>query len=105
MYYVYVIRSESSNKIYIAQTRDLIIRVDQHNDPNNDFSKFTKQNKGPWNLVYKEEFATRKEALIREKYLKSSRGRYYLKKFLGSSVVRPKRRTEGGYRNDNEIPG
>ena len=88
MFYVYVIRSESSNKIYIGQTRDLDNRVDQHNDPNNDFSKFTKQNKGPWSLVYKEEFATRKEALIREKYLKSSRGRHYLKKFLGSSVGR-----------------
>jgi putative endonuclease len=63
MFYVYIIKSESSGKTYIGQTSDLEKRLGQHNDPDNNFSRYTKQNKGPWKLVYKEEVATRLEAL------------------------------------------
>ncbi len=82
MFYVYVIQSRSSDKIYIGQTIDLEKRIRQHNDPENNFSLYTKKNKGPWELVYKEDVATRRDALRREKYLKSSRGRSYIKAFL-----------------------
>jgi len=78
MFYVYVIKSETSDKTYIGQTSDLEKRLKQHNDPGNNFSKYTKQNKGPWKLVYKEEVATRSEALRREKFLKSGKGRELL---------------------------
>ena len=88
MYYVYVIRSETSNKIYVGQTIDLEKRLKQHNDPDNDFSSYTKQNMGPWKLFYKEEAGTRSEALKREKFLKSGKGREFLKLLLGSSVGR-----------------
>ncbi len=88
MFYVYVIRSESSNKIYIGQTSDIYKRLKQHNDPNNNDSKFTKQNKGPWKLIYKEEAVSRSEALRREKILKSGKGREFIKTFLGSSAGR-----------------
>jgi len=89
VFFVYVIKSDSTDKIYIGQTSDLEKILKQHNDPDNDFSKYTKQNKGPWRLVYKEEFPTRKEALNRGKYLKSSRGRSYIKICLGRLVVCP----------------
>jgi len=81
MCYVYVIKSESSNKIYIGQTADIDKRLKQHNDPYNNYSKYTKQNKGPWKLIYKEEVASRSEALGREKFLKSGKGREFIKKF------------------------
>ncbi len=42
---------------------------------------FTVKQRGPWNLIYKEEFDTRIEAMRREKELKSSRGREFLKQF------------------------
>ncbi|MEW6570331.1 MAG: GIY-YIG nuclease family protein [Nitrospirota bacterium] len=88
MFYVYVVRSESSKKIYIGQTSDLDRRLKQHNDPCNDFSEFTKKNKGPWKLLYKEVAATRADALRREKFLKSGQGRNFIKLLLGSSAGR-----------------
>jgi predicted GIY-YIG superfamily endonuclease len=35
-----------------------------------------------WILIYKEEFSTRQEALVREKQLKSYRGREFVKKCI-----------------------
>lgn len=83
MYYVYIIKSESTGKIYTGQTSDLEKKLRQHNDPDNNLSKYTKQNKGTWKLIYKEELFTRAEAIKREKFLKSGKGRSCLKKIPG----------------------
>ncbi|MBT9175431.1 MAG: hypothetical protein DDT22_01112 [candidate division WS2 bacterium] len=86
MFTVYAILSESTNKIYIGQTIDLKIRLMQHNSRNeNHLGKFTKQNKGTWELIYKEEYSTRTEALKREKQLKSFRGREFIRNIIKQS--------------------
>ena len=36
----------------------------------------------PFEIIYKEQFATEQEAIAREKYFKSSAGRRYLKKMV-----------------------
>lgn len=84
MFTVYVIRSQSTGKIYIGQTLDLTKRLARHNGflPVKKTS-FTARNKGPWMIVYKKNYDSRKEALKREKYLKSHHGRNYLKELLG----------------------
>jgi putative endonuclease len=89
MFYVYGIQSEVTGKLYTGQTEDIEKRLRQHNDPSNDFSEYTKHNKGPWRLLYKEEIITRFDALKREKFLKSGKGRQYIKRLLlGSSAGR-----------------
>ncbi len=82
MYYAYVVRSESTGKIYIGQTEDKDKRLRQHNDINFDRRSYTKLNKGPWKLVYQEQYETREEALRREKYLKSHHGRDWLRNVM-----------------------
>ena len=79
-YYVYVIKSKSSGKIYIGQTKNLDQRLKRHNEllPSKNKS-YTKINKGSWKLVYEEVFRNRKEALKREKQLKSYQGRKFIK--------------------------
>lgn len=83
MFNVYVLRSESTGRIYIGHTKDYEKRTKRHNQelPLNKKS-YTYKNKGPWLLVYKEEFKTRVEAKKREKQLKSYRGREYIKKVI-----------------------
>ncbi len=76
MYYVYIIYSNTVNKKYIGQTDDFERRLNEHN--NGLLGTFTK-NKGPWKLVHLEEFETRSQAMIREKYLKSGVGREWIK--------------------------
>ncbi len=62
---VYVITCRQG-KYYIGYTEDLRKRLGQHNEG---LSKWTKRY-DDWKVVYKEEYATRTEALKREKYLK-----------------------------------
>jgi putative endonuclease len=83
MFTVYEIISKSTNKIYIGQTMDIELRLRQHNGLENGCrSKYTKQNKGPWILLYSEDHKTRTEALKREKQLKSYRGRESIKNLI-----------------------
>jgi len=79
MYYTYVIKNEK-NKIYIGNTNDLEKRKKRHNKilPNKKTS-FTSKNKGQWEYLHIEKFETRKEAVIREKQLKSYQGRLFIK--------------------------
>ncbi len=78
MYYVYAIYNPKHNKFYIGQTKDLDLRVMLHNDKI--FTKsYTAQFDGEWVLIYREEVKDRKSALIREKQLKSYRGREFIK--------------------------
>jgi len=56
-------------------------RLGQHN---NGITKSTK-NRGPWEIVLREEFDTRSEAMQRERFLKSGQGRVELKKILVSA--------------------
>jgi putative endonuclease len=76
---VYVLKSLTTGKLYIGQTQDLETRVSSHN---NGLSPYTK-NRGPWALVYKEEFSTRSEAMVRERFLKTGKGREFLKRQIG----------------------
>jgi putative endonuclease len=77
-FFVYVIQSHSTGKVYIGQTSDLRTRLQQHNDPGYRVTLFTKRNPGPWKLVHQEEFATRAEAMKRERQLKSGGVRRWL---------------------------
>ena len=83
MFWVYVIVNELGKK-YTGQTNDLEIRLKRHNgELASKSGSFTKINRGPWKLIYKEALESRKAALEREMYLKSHSGREWLKKVLG----------------------
>ena len=80
MFTTYVIKSVSTDKIYIGQAEDFEKRLKRHNkELSYNKKSYTAKNKGPWKLVYKEVFKTRTEALKREKYLKSHVGRDYIR--------------------------
>ena len=74
MFNVYILRSISTNKRYIGQTQDIDKRLADHNEGN---SRYTK-NRGPWVLIYSEKCSSRSEAMSREKFLKSGKGRDFL---------------------------
>jgi putative endonuclease len=83
MYFIYVLLNLDSGRYYTGHTADLTQRVGQHNQG---LTKSTK-NRGCWELIYKEEFATRAEAMRREKYLKSGKGREELRARLGRPLL------------------
>lgn len=79
MFTVYAVYNSKHNKIYIGQTIDIIERIKLHNDHSFKLS-YTSRFDGEWKLIYSEEIVSRNQALIREKQLKSYRGREFIKK-------------------------
>ncbi|MBI3231862.1 MAG: GIY-YIG nuclease family protein [Candidatus Doudnabacteria bacterium] len=77
MFCVYVLKSQRNGKRYVgSSSKSAGERVTEHNAGSN---VFTRQN-GPWILIHQEVFATKSEALRREKFLKSGQGRKWLDK-------------------------
>ena len=74
MIIVYVIRSLKFNYRYVGITINLSDRLARHNAGKN---KSTKK-RGPFELIYLENYSTYKEARTREKFLKSGIGRKFL---------------------------
>lgn len=87
-YCVYAIVNKDNNKIYIGQTSNLEKRLKQHNQQIENLSKYTKKFSGEWKLFYKEVLKSRKEAIKREKQLKSYQGRLFLRKLLDPWLTR-----------------
>jgi putative endonuclease len=69
-FFVYILRGERTGHLYTGYTKNVTQRLGQHSEG---LTKSTK-NRGPWKLVHPEEFATRAEAMRREKFLKSGQG-------------------------------
>jgi len=75
MYYVYVLQSLKDFKFYVGYTDDLKRRKVEHDKGLVTSTK----NRRPLLLVYYEAGLNQRDALHREKYLKSSWGKRYLK--------------------------
>ena len=71
MYYVYVIHviQCDEGKYYIGSTSDVKKRIREHNAG---LSKWTSRYNN-WKLVHLEQFTTRREALIRERFIKKQK--------------------------------
>lgn len=80
MYYVYILKSLKTGKLYIGHTDNIARRLDEHNTSRG--GTYTRQN-GPWKLIYSENHPDRSSAANRERYLKSTRGSQEKKKLAG----------------------
>jgi len=67
---VYILRSKKDGTIYVGQTNNIWKRIEKHNKGQ---VKSTKH-RIPLELIYKENYATRREAMFREWKLKSVSG-------------------------------
>jgi putative endonuclease len=78
MHFVYILISQKDNNFYIGFTNDLERRIKQHN---NGQVASTKPRR-PFKLFHLEGFATKEEAVKKEKYYKSGLGREKLKSMM-----------------------
>jgi len=81
MFTVYVLHNQNLDKIYVGYTSDIDKRLFAHNHEDN--KGWTKKFQ-PWKIIYSEKFETKSEAMIREKQLKSSRGREFIREYISS---------------------
>jgi putative endonuclease len=87
---VYILQSESNNRFYIGSATDAEVRLAEHQRGHTRSTR----GRGPWILVYREEFDTIVEARRRERQLKSWKSHRSIQQLVDSSnkrleVVRP----------------
>jgi putative endonuclease len=75
MYYVYVLQSLEDSEFYTGFTIDLNHRIKEHNSRKGSSTK----HRAPLKLVYFEWCISKKDAIAREKYLKTGKGKQYLR--------------------------
>ncbi len=75
---VYVLRSDKEDYVYVGMTGNLERRIKQHNSGKVVSTKHYK----PFKIIYSEDCPDGTTARAREKYLKSSAGKNYLRFIL-----------------------
>lgn len=82
-YYTYALKSDSDNKWYTGYTKNLKLRLEQHNKKLVDSTK----KRGKMTLIYFEACLNQQDATSREKYLKTYLGKLFLKNRLKSYLT------------------
>jgi putative endonuclease len=81
MWFTYALQSKRDGWLYIGMTSDVNRRLQEHN---RGYNRST-WSRVPFVLFYVEQCASRTEAREREKYLKSGKGREFLRVRLAGS--------------------
>ncbi|MFC1612338.1 GIY-YIG nuclease family protein [Patescibacteria group bacterium] len=81
-YYVYILLSLKDGMLYTGYSTNLKKRIEYHNKGLNTSTK----NRRPLKLVYSEAYINKQDAQLRERFLKSGRGREVLKKQLQNTL-------------------
>ena len=77
-FFIYILYSLTKDKFYIGFTSNLEERIIRHNQKSKGFTG----NTNDWKMMYSESFATKSEALAREKQIKSWKSRSKIQELL-----------------------
>jgi len=91
MFHVYVLQSARDGSHYVGSCCNITRRLGEHNSGTSSYTK----GRRPWNVIYTEQFGTRSEAMKRERFLKSGKGRIELKAILSREMQTVLRHVEG----------
>lgn len=78
MFYVNILKSIASNRLYIGKTADLKVRFSEHNSGQNASTKSYR----PWEIIFYEVYVTKSDADRREKFLKTTQGHQAIHRML-----------------------
>ncbi len=84
-YVVYILEDQQDKTWYIGFTTDLKQRLRDHRAKHSPYTS----KKGCMELIYAELYLDKKDALGREKYLKSGSGHRFIKKQLKNYLAQP----------------
>jgi putative endonuclease len=80
-YYVYIIQSHKDGTYYVGSTQDIQARLARHNQGRSNYTR----NRGPWKVVYFEEFSKRTHAVKQEQTIKNRKRRDYIESLVRAS--------------------
>ena len=79
---LYVLKSASSGKFYIGSALNLDRRLEEHQRGHSLYTK----DRGPWELVYREDYATLPEARDSERQIKSWKSHRSVQELIDKAV-------------------
>ena len=82
MFYIYILQSKADGRLYTGYTSNLRRRLNEHESGNVESTR----NRRPLLLIYYEAYKEKSNALNREKFLKTTRGKQQLRKQLVGMV-------------------
>ena len=82
---MYIIQSLTDGSYYVGHTHDLPLRVVHHNDG---WTISTKAGR-PWKVVYSEPYASKGEAMRREREIKRMKSRVFIERLIELAGGRP----------------
>jgi len=82
MHFVYVLLSKKDSQFYIGYTEDILKRVEDHNEGKNESTRARR----PLDLLYYEAHTSKEDALRREHYFKTSKGKTTLRLILKEAL-------------------
>lgn len=82
MFTFYVLKSDIANKSYVGITDSTKRRLKEHNSGKHFYTKRYL----PWKVIHEEKFDNFADARLREKFLKSTTGRRFLKKIFNKII-------------------
>ena len=83
MYFVYILRSCKDHNCYIGFSTDVHRRLSQHNNGEN----ISTRNRRPLILIYYEAHLSKEDALRREGYFKTTKGKSTLRQMLRTTLT------------------
>ena len=83
-HWLYILRSIKDGKLYVGVTKNVENRFRQHNEGITPSTRYRK----PFELIYKECYNSKREALKRERYLKRLEGSKEKKRILENCLIR-----------------
>jgi putative endonuclease len=83
MYYAHVLLSKKDNNFYIGFTENVEQRLDEHNAGKNTSTR----SRRPFKLMYCEGHTSKSDAMRREKYFKTTKGKTTLKQILKDALL------------------
>jgi putative endonuclease len=80
-FYTYILKSLSTGKFYIGHSSNLDQRLFDHNRGHT----VSIRGRGPWELVHREEFSTKVEAVQRERQIKAMKSHQWIGNLISSA--------------------
>ncbi len=78
MFTVYILYSDTYDKVYIGHTNDMDRRINEHNETGTGYTAHFR----PWRILFQETFEKRVEAMKIEKYLKSLKNKERIYQYI-----------------------
>ena len=78
MFYVYILQSLTDKKLYTGYTSNLQNRIEEHNNGKTISTRYRR----PFKLIFYEAYLNKMDAMRRERYFKTTKGKVTLRQML-----------------------